>query len=474
MKKVATNYLTQMVGKALSLLAGLVIIALLTRYLSEDDWSAYITATSFLSFFGVFVDFGLTLTLTQMISSPHADEKKITGNVLGLRLVSGLIFYSLSLIVVIFLPYTEMAKMAVAAGSAAFFFLSAATSLIGLFQKHLAMRRYVVAELTSRGFYFVFTILCVFFKLGLVPVLLAMGAANGFWLLFVIMAAKPLISLRPQINWTIWKEALYRSSPIAISTIFNLVYLRGDVLILAWAKPGEVGQYGTAYKVVDILTAFPTMFMGLLLPQLTAAWEENKIVFKNLLQKAFDVFAVVIIPLFFGSQIVAEALTVLIASQKYLIAGSVLKILMIAIVCVFISTLYGHTIVALHKQKVMTWGYAFTAAVSIIGYLLVIPKFGMWGAAWVTCLSEFLIAFLTFLVVSKISQTVPSLNNAIKAVFSSIIMYLVLKILPAWPVLIIVVIGGLIYLITMIAVGGLKISELKNFIKPPSSFEKTS
>ncbi|MFH1088883.1 MAG: flippase [Candidatus Uhrbacteria bacterium] len=464
MKRIATNYIIQMLGKGLGMVAGLAVIALLGRYLGDEDWAAYITATTFLSFFGVFVDFGLTLTLTQMISVPGADEKKITGSILGIRLTSGAIFYTLSILVVTLLPYSNEAKAAVAAGAAAFFFMSAAGSLIGVFQKHLAIRRYVVAELISRGFYLVFTLLCVVFNLGLLWILGAMGLANGLWLIFVIVAAKPLIIIRPQFDWKTWKEAFHRSAPIAVSTLFNLMYLRGDVLILSWVKPNEVGQYGAAYKVIDVATALPTMFMGLVLPQLTQAWGENKENFKNILQKSLDIFLLAVIPMLFGVQIVAESLTMLIIGPKFAVAGLVLKILVLAIVFVFISTLYGHTIVALHKQKIMTWGYAFTAAVSVIGYIIFIPRYGMWGAAWVTCLSEFLIALLTFIVVSRVTKTLPNLTVAFKAILASIIMYLVLITLPDLPVLVEVALGGLVYVVTIISIGGIKVSDLKTLL----------
>jgi O-antigen/teichoic acid export membrane protein len=465
LKKIATNYLTQILGKSLSVFLGLLVIALLTRYLSTEDWAAFITATSFLSFVSVFVDFGLTLTLTQMISAPGVNENKIVGNILGIRLTSGVVFYGLSILVVAFLPYPDAAKTAVAAGAAAFFFMSAAGSMVGLFQKHLVMRRYAVAELTSRGLYLLFTLLCVVFNLGLGPILLAMGAANGLWLIFVATAAKPFIILRPNFDWKIWKEAFHRSAPIAISTIFNLIYLRGDVLILAWARPDEVGQYGTAYKVVDVMTAFPTMFMGLVLPQLSLAWnEKNHDSFKNLLQKTFNLFALVAAPIFFGTQAVAIPLTKLIAGNRYAEAGLILQVLVLAILCVFVSTLYGHAVVAIQKQKTMTLGYALTAIIAVVGYFLFIPKFGVWGAAGVTCLSEFLIALLTFSVVSMVSRTLPNLAIAARAVLAGLFMYLILSLLPTWPTVVVILIGATVYGITMLLIGGIKITEIKNLV----------
>ncbi|MFH1252923.1 MAG: flippase [Candidatus Uhrbacteria bacterium] len=476
MKTVAKNYLVQLFGKFFSLTSGLLVIALLGRYLDDANWAAFITATSVLSFVAVFVDFGLTLTLTQMISAPNADEKKITGGVLGFRLVSGGLFYALSAVVVIFLPYSAAAKAAVAAGTAAYFFLSAAGSLVGVFQKHLAIKKFVIAELVSRGIYLVLTLVCVFLGWGLLPILGAMGIANGLWLIFVIMAAESLTVIRPKIDLKIWHEAFSRSTPIALSTIFNLIYLRGDVLILSWLKQDEVGQYGAAYKLVDVATTFPTMFMGLILPQLTLAWAENKENFKNILQKSFDIFALSVIPLFFGTQIVAVPLTLLITGPKFATAGLVLKILVIAIVCVFFSSLYGHTVLAIRKQKIMTIGYAVTAVISVIGYLIFIPKFGMWGAAWVTCFSELAIAALTFLMVSWTTKILPNLKITIKALAAGLFMYFVLLSLPTTPVVITIIIGALIYATIIILIGGIKISDLKSLLPKnqnhPSTFAK--
>ncbi len=83
MREVAENYLIQVLGKTLSILFGLITVGILTRTLGDTGFGEYTTAITFLSLFGVFVDFGLTLTLVQMMSKPGADEAKVVGNVLG-------------------------------------------------------------------------------------------------------------------------------------------------------------------------------------------------------------------------------------------------------------------------------------------------------------------------------------------------------------------------------------------------------
>jgi O-antigen/teichoic acid export membrane protein len=136
----------------------------------------------------------------------------------------------------------------------------------------------------------------------------------------------------------------------------------------------------------------------------------------------------------------------------------------LAILCVFVSTLYGHAVVAIQKQKTMTLGYALTAIIAVVGYFLFIPKFGVWGAAGVTCLSEFLIALLTFSVVSMVSRTLPNLAIAARAVLAGLFMYLILSLLPTWPTVVVILIGATVYGITMLLIGGIKITEIKNLV----------
>ena len=60
-KKLAYNTIIQFAGKILTTILGIVIIALMTRYLGKEGFGQYITVVAFLSFFGIIVDFGLNL-----------------------------------------------------------------------------------------------------------------------------------------------------------------------------------------------------------------------------------------------------------------------------------------------------------------------------------------------------------------------------------------------------------------------------
>ena len=89
--KFSKNIIIQIIGKITAVFIGLATLAILTRSLGPVGFGEYTTAITFLQLFGVIVDFGLTITLIVMISEIGADQEKITGNILTLRLFSGLI-----------------------------------------------------------------------------------------------------------------------------------------------------------------------------------------------------------------------------------------------------------------------------------------------------------------------------------------------------------------------------------------------
>ncbi len=470
-RSLASNFSIQLVGKALSVLVGLFAIAIITRVLGTESFGEYTTAVTYLQMFGVVVDFGLTLTLVVMISEKGVDEDRVVGNFFGLRLVSGLLLFSLAPLSVLALPYSSTVQSAVLIGALAYFLMGGATMLVGIFQRHESMWRSALAELINRIVLLGFVCLFAWLRPGVVEMILAAVIANAIWLFAMIRLAKPFVKVSPRFEWKFWKTIFSRSWPIALSIIFNLLYLKGDILFLAYFRENtEVGLYGVAYRILDVLTVLPVMFMGLVLPTLVAAWSANKIhEFRRRTAKTFDIFMLAIIPIVIGAQVVAPELVALIAGKDFVDAGPVLALLTLALIGVFISALYGHLIVAINKQRVMTWGYLFVAILSVAGYLWLIPDYGMWGAVWVTLFSEAVISILTFTVVYRVTGAKPNLTVALKALAAGVFMYGVLLALPEIHVVFDILIGGLVYIAAAITLKAIDTSELKTLLKGQTS-----
>jgi O-antigen/teichoic acid export membrane protein len=79
----------------------------------------------------------------------------------------------------------------------------------------------------------------------------------------------------------------------------------------------------------------------------------------------------------------------------------VLRILLIAMVFAYLGHLVGFTLIALGKQKQVLVVGLVSLIVNIGGNLLLIPSFGINGAAWVTVLTEMVAAVLMTVMLAR-------------------------------------------------------------------------
>jgi O-antigen/teichoic acid export membrane protein len=335
------------------------------------------------------------------------------------------------------------------------------------------MDRASLAEVASRLALIFGILLTKKFNAGLTGILLTTVASAGVSFILHYLFALKFAVIKLNFDLSLWRKIISKSWPLAITIVLNLIYLRADTLILSLLKGvKEVGLYGAAYKIIDVLTTVPFIFAGLILPILTAAWlENNHIYFKKVLQKSLDFMALLVIPLVIGAQFLGQPVMLFVAGRDFAAAGAILKILAFAVAAIFLGTMFSHAVVALDKQKKMIGFYIFTGVSSLVAYLILIPKFSYFGAAGVTIYSELLIALFSAYCVYKYSHFLPSFLPPGKALLAGILMGFFLYFFPRQyqntlgGLIFIILIASLIYFIGLYFLGGIKPEDLKTIFK---------
>jgi O-antigen/teichoic acid export membrane protein len=444
---IAKNTLVQALGRTVGTVLGLLTLGVMTRYLGTAGYGDFTTATSFLQFFGVLVDFGLSLTVVAMLSEPGADKDRVASNVLSLRTLSAAVFFALAPAIVLLFPYSREVKSGVAVGALSFLFLAINQVLIGILQKELRMARAAAAEVLGRFGLFASAWAVARLGLGLGWMIFALVVGNALTVLWNWLLVRRLAVVRWRFDRDVWLDIIRRSWPIGISIVFNLVYLKGDVIVLSLTRAAdEVGVYGAAYKILDVLTVIPIMFMGLVLPLLVKARADGRPEdWHRVLQKAFDFMWVLAAPLVAGTLVVGTPLIRFFAGERFGEAGPLLRILILACAAVFFGSLFGHAVIAVKKQKAMIWGYAADAVLAVAAYLLFIPVYGPAAAAWVTVGSEAFIACATYFMIWRTTRFVPRFGTAFRAAAAAVLMALLVSRLPEMHVLFKVLFGAVGY-----------------------------
>jgi len=494
-RKVAHNTIIQITGKAVSVLLGLITIAAMTRYLGKVGFGEFTTITAFLQVTIVFIDMGLALMMVQMISklnviSKTSDtkippslvgggteggvkeqpitEKKLINNFFSLRFVSSLTLLAIATLIAFLIPsYSRIIKLGIAFTTISFLFSSLTGLLTGIFQKNLHMERVAIADVTGRLLLTGFTFLAIYSGWGLFALLFAVILGNLLNFLALFYFSRKFVKIHFQIDLNVWKKILKKTWPIAISIAFNLVYFKADTIILSLFRPqAEVGIYGATYRVLEIAIMFPIMFINLILPFLTRTWaEKNYEKFTSVLQKSFDFLILTAVPMVAATLILGTPIMTAVAGQEFAEAGPIVKILIIATAIIFVGGLFAHTIVAIDKQKQMLKYYILAAIVGLTGYLILIPRYSYFGAAYMTIAAELIIAIAAFVIVTRTTKIIPNPQIIWKSILASLVMSIPLYYLKNYNLIIPLLTAVIIYFPVLYLLKGFNKQMIKEIIK---------
>lgn len=466
-RKIAHNTIIQIVGKIVSTIIGLISIGILTRYLGTEQFGWYTTAISFLQFVGILIDFGMTPVSAQMLS--EVDTKKhnrLFQNLLGFRFVTAFIFLGIAPLVALLFPYPPQVKMAIAFMTISFLAIAMNQVFVGFYQKHLAMHLQVLGEFINRIALLAGLWLFTSFGASFLPLMGVVTFASVAYTIALWFFARRLARPTFAFDWPVWKSIMTKMWPIAISIIFNVVYLRGDLLILSWHFPQTaVGIYGAAYRVIDILTQTAMMLMGVILPLLSYSWAQGlKDKFSAQFQQAFDAMMLFGIPMTVATMLLADKIMILVAGPEFAASGAPLRILALTVFAVYIGAIYGHTAVAINKQKQTMWVYMSCAVITLTAYFLLIPIYGMPAAAWLTVFSEIYVGIFLMLTVHRYLENTLQLKTFSKIIFATAVMGATLFLLRELHIIILVLIGSGVYGGTLLLVKAVSKETIQEII----------
>lgn len=395
-RKVAYNVLINAVSKILSTVLALVSIGFITRYLGTDGFGEYTTALAFFALFVALADFGMNTVSAREISKKNADESRIMGNVFALRLcISGGIVL-LAPIVIFFLPYSDTIKGAIFFSLAAFFFSSSYTVFNGIFQKNLAMDRVALTELIGKGLQVIFVIIAVMLDWGIFPIMGAFVAFMMFNFIVLLFWSQRFLVFRPQFKIAFWKKFLKKSFPLGIAVIITFFYFKFDTILLSLLKGSEaVGIFGAAYKIIENVTFFPAMIVGLVLPLLSRRIDDDMVGFRRIADVTAKTFLIISVPMVIGGVMLAQEIILLIGGEAFLASVVVLQILLFALAFMFFGHFFNTLLVIGDHQKLLMKLLFFCAVANLSLNFFLIPQFSYMGAAISSLLTEFLVVILT-------------------------------------------------------------------------------
>ncbi|MBN2096690.1 flippase [Candidatus Peregrinibacteria bacterium] len=489
-RKILENTFVQVLGKLLTAALSIVVLKIISGYLGTSGYGDYTTVYQFLAFFGIIADFGIyTITVREM-SRDESRIPMILGNIMGLRTFLAVVAMGLAVLTVFLVPTynNTLIPLGVLIATLATFFTLLNGTVSSVLQVYLKMHYATVSLVVGK-------IVSVVYMGWVAYIAFTGDLINGFYhllwagvlgnlVMFLITAyyVRRFCKITYQFDLAYWKKVFFTSLPFGVALILNTIYFRLDVILMTFILPHsqsiggemvcasalcsdtEIGLYGVAMRMLEMLVIIPVYFMNSVLPVMTRYIEEQSEKIRSLMQYSFDFLVATGLPILVGSFILARPIIHFISDPQFL-SGSLftfgsdiaVRILMFAMLFSFVNALFGFTLVVLNKQVRLMFINAGAVLFNLIGNILVIPVWGFRGAAITSTLSEAIILIFTYWMAQKFLGFHLSLRTFIRTLAAALVMGAVVwigfewmaEMWFIWQLAVLIPLGGLVYLLLM-------------------------
>lgn len=206
-----------------------------------------------------------------------------------------------------------------------------------------------------------------------------------FWTSFIRLHGRPRFTFEPRAVIRTLRPAFTMGAAHVLSLIN---YTFDSVLIGLWLGPGAVGWYAAAYKPVTAALAVPVSYYMGLFPTLSKVYGENRSRFAFLVDRSLRLTTVVSLPFGVSGVFLAAPLVDFLFGPNYLPSVQPLQLLAVSVVLVTMRGNFRQGLNAAGYQRCDLLCALAGVSVNIALNLLLIPVYGITGAAAATVASE--------------------------------------------------------------------------------------
>jgi O-antigen/teichoic acid export membrane protein len=398
-KKIFINTIFYTIGEVIPKILAFLLLPILTKYLSPDEYGITNYTNTVMLFFFVLTSLSLnTYVLRNYYKIPTAREQQmLIGNIFSFTLVLNAVVTVLELIMFPLL----IRKLHINIPYYPFFMLA----ILNNFLEGISIIPLVIYRINDKARLFVFvnvsktflqfaltTVFLVSLHYGLLSVYLSRLVINVIYavVFFMVIYKHSIFKINvPQI-----KDALRFSLPLlpgAISYIFISSFDR--IVLERTISLTELGIYSSAATLALALNIvvqglYRSFEQRIFKDHGTAAYE-NKV---DLLYKFF-LLSLLCAGCFLS--IFSKEVFLFFTSARYLSAYRLVPFLVVPVIIAGINTFLSTLMIAEGKQVLITKGTLLSAAVTLLGNLLITPRMGIPGAI-MTSVVSFLVVFLYY------------------------------------------------------------------------------
>ena len=449
-KRLVKNSVWLFLAEVLSKLTALGIQIIAARYLGEKGFGIFGFAFIATGVVLDFVDNGLKVFLTRSISRNPDLMGDYLRNIFALKWVLSFASILIFVVAILLFPLDRETLQVVSIIGIALVFNGYTEMYLGVFRAYEQMLLVSKLMVFQRILFFVFGLF----------VLLTGYHVVAFSTAFLISAIISFFIARMQLvryndsqkkgfDRGLIRKIFNDSLPICGVVFFSYIYFCIDsVLLFVMVGKAATGWYFAAFKIIESLALLLASVRGALFPILSRTFSHDDR-FDRLWKEAAKYLVIIGLPISAGTAVLAPKLIGVLYGSHYEITGLVLQIMAIPFFLVVLNEFMAYLLLSADKTRKVLKIVMAGAIINIIFNLLVIPEWGLAGAAIVAGLTELLLFVLFFQTINEFYGRTSFIALVWKPVIATVGMSLVI-VQASWSLIPLILAGVGVYFIFLL------------------------
>jgi len=383
--KYGSNMVWLFIEKSVQLLSGIVVGALVARYLGPAQFGVLNFASALIGMLTIFSYLGLNGIIVRDLVKNEYNEFEILGTTWLFRLIFSIL---LTIGLAFWIQKYETEEITI--------ILILAVSL--LFQPTSVFELYMQSKV--QGGYYGKAKLIVLLVIALLKLYLIWSKASLPWFAVALSLEITLYSLgliylfrsklhhslkKLKVNWGLGISLLKEGWPLLLSGVALSIYLKIDqIMLMTLADDTSVGVYAAASKITNAVNFIPMVIVTTMYPAIVKASEVSPVKYENRLLSLYSLLVWISVIFAFSVHFTADLIIATLYGQDYAVSSQVLKIHVWSSVFVFIGVVYSRHLVTQKKTKTILARNVLGATINIFLNYYLIPIYAEIGAAYAT------------------------------------------------------------------------------------------
>jgi PST family polysaccharide transporter len=370
----------------------------LARLLGTEQYGVYTFATGFVALFSAMLDFGLSLVVLRDMSVDKSKTERLMGNFISIRFISGFLMLLTIFIASLFVDKSSQTIYVIYLLAVYVIADSFSGIFSVLFLSRGKMQYDAIAKIVTGTLLFVATFIVIYLTHSVVLAALTMMVCSVvsvaiYWMIGNKYFTKIKLLLNRDVVIYLFKEGYI----FGLSGFLGLVNLNFSNVVLGFfVSNSDIGGFGAIFKIWLIVVFMSSMLLYPVFPTFSKN-KNNKKTLVDINKKIFTYLLPLSVLFIIVFLLFKQFLVDLILGQQYVRYAYLLNYMLFMSLFYALKAPIGYTLAAVGLQKKFFMSLLCAAFVNVSLCLILIPIFGITGAAIACLASEFVdFSFLSY------------------------------------------------------------------------------